>query len=163
MLEAGNIPARIYQEVDVPVKIKVLLVDDDFSVRESLQRVLQSENYDVVSASNGREAVERFCEQSIDLVLLDLNMPVLNGWEALERMKAINPFLLTIIITARPNQYELAAQAGAVAIMEKPLTLPLLLDLMSRVMKEPLEVRKQRITAHKPIRLCEVETTNYLN
>ncbi|WP_050785866.1 response regulator [Pedosphaera parvula] len=135
------------------MKAKVLLVDDDISVRESLGRALESENYEVVQAANGQEALERFSEQQIDVVLLDVNMPVINGWDALDRMQEINPFLPTVIITARPNQYERAAAAGAVALMEKPLALPVLIGLLNHLMEEPWDARRKRMAAHQPIRI----------
>src|SRR5213594_2731548 len=65
---------------------RVLVVDDDVSVRESLGRALKLENYEAVLAANGDEALQKFCEGYIDVVLLDLNMPVKNGWDAFERM-----------------------------------------------------------------------------
>jgi CheY-like chemotaxis protein len=135
------------------VKARVLLVDDDYSVCESLSRALQSEDYAVVLANNGQEALEHFEAEAIDLVLLDVNMPVLNGWDALAQMQKINPFLPTVIITARPNQYDRAAAAGAVAIMEKPLALPVLLGLLNHIMEESLEARCRRMAAHQPIRI----------
>jgi CheY-like chemotaxis protein len=138
------------------VKAKVLLVDDDYSVRESLGRALLSEDYEVICASNGQEALERFCDDQIDVVLLDVNMPVINGWDALDQMKEINPFLPTIIITARPNQYERAAAAGAMAILEKPLALPVLLGLLNHVMQESLEARRQRMALRQPISIPTV-------
>ena len=133
------------------MKAKVLLVDDDYSVRESLGRALQSEDYEVIYASNGQEALERFSEGQIDVVLLDVNMPVINGWDALDQMKELNPFLPAIIITARPNQYERAVAGGAMAILEKPLALPVLLGLLNHVMQESLEARRKRIAMRQPI------------
>jgi DNA-binding response OmpR family regulator len=137
------------------LKTKVLLVDDDPSVRESLCRVLQSEDYDVVTAGNGQEALECFSAHHISLVLLDLNMPITDGWATLKQIRAIHPFLPIIITTARPNQRELAAEIAAVAIMEKPLVLPVLLKLMHQLMKEPAETRPHRMAEHKPVHLWE--------
>ena len=132
-------------------KPKVLLVDDDSSVRESLGLALQSENFQVVTAANGEEALEKYFQGYIDLVLLDLNMPVKNGWDTFERLTALNPYLTIILITARLNQRELAAIAGASAIMEKPLNVPLLVQAMTRLVSEPLHKRVERIAGHRPI------------
>src|ERR1700720_2925536 len=81
-------------------KAKVLVVDDDFSVRDSLAMALRSEDFQVVTASNGHEALERYFEGYVDVVLLDLNMPVKNGWDTFERLTALNPYLPVIVITA---------------------------------------------------------------
>ena len=132
-------------------KPKVLLVDDDFSVRQSLALALASENFQVVTASSGQEALERYFAGYVDLVLLDLNMPIQNGWDTFERLTALNPYLAIILITARLNQRELAAVAGASAIMEKPLNISLLVQAMNRLAEEPLEKRLQRIASQRPI------------
>ena len=134
-------------------RIKVLLADDDPAVRASLSRALQGEDYEVFSASNGQEALEKFFRGYIDIVLLDINMPVRNGWDTFERMTAVNPFLPIIIITARPNQQELASVAGATAIMEKPLAIPILIETMNRLVEESIEARWEWIAQHRATRL----------
>jgi CheY-like chemotaxis protein len=120
-------------------------------VRQSLALALQSEHFQVITASNGKEALEKYFEGYVDLVLLDLNMPVQNGWDTFERLTALNPYLAIILITARLNQRELAAIAGATAIMEKPLNVPLLVEAMNRLVEEPLENRLRRIAAQRPL------------
>ena len=124
---------------------EVLLVDDDHSVRQSLGRALRSEGYTVIEAVNGQEALAKLAETKVDLVLLDLNMPVVNGWDALDQIKEINPFLPVIVLTARPNQHDTAARAGVAAVLEKPLALPVLLDLMGRTVAETVEARRKRL------------------
>ena len=109
-------------------KPKVLLVDDDFSVRESLRLALQSENFLVVPASNGQEAMDKYFEGYVDLVLLDLNIPEKIGWDIFERLTALNPYLAVILVTGRLDQRDLAAVTGASAVMEKPLNVPLLVQ-----------------------------------
>ncbi|HEY6229522.1 MAG TPA: response regulator, partial [Verrucomicrobiae bacterium] len=65
---------------------RVLLVDDDKSVRESLSEVLVCEGYLVEQAANGEQALHCLESQRIDIVLLDLNMPRLNGWDTFEKI-----------------------------------------------------------------------------
>src|ERR1051326_4462075 len=132
-------------------KGRVLVVDDDVSVRESLSHALRSENYQTVLAANGQEALDKFLEGYIDLVLLDLNVPRTSGWDVFERLTALNPLLPVIIITARSGQYELAATAGASALMEKPVSLPLLMETVARLMNEPIAQRARRIVSHRPL------------
>src|ERR1043166_10245424 len=89
-----------------------LLVDDDRSIRESLSKILQAESYEVVLAENGQEAIEKHGVERIDLLILDLNMPVQNGWAALERLVGIHPPLPVVIITGRSNQRGPAETGG---------------------------------------------------
>ena len=114
-------------------------MDDERSIRESLSKILGAENYEVVLAENGHEAIEKHGAQRIDLLILDLNMPVKNGWDTLEWLVKIDPVLPVVIITGRPNQRALAETAGADALMEKPLDVPLLLQTIRELMDEPVE------------------------
>jgi two-component system response regulator RegX3 len=132
-------------------KTKVLLVDDDVSVVAALTGVLRSEGYDVIQAFNGHAALQNFrTVGGAAIVLLDLNMPVKGGWDTFEQLTAINPLLPVIVITARPDQYSLAAAAGVAALMEKPLDIPLLLETMRNLLAEPPEVRLARIARQNP-------------
>jgi DNA-binding response OmpR family regulator len=122
----------------------ILLVDDERSIRESLSKILRAENYEVVLVENGQEAIEKHGAQRIDLLILDLNMPVMNGWGTLEWLTEVNPLLPVILITGRSDQAALAEQAGADALMEKPLDVPVLLQRVRELMDEPMEGRAQR-------------------
>ena len=82
------------------MKHRILLVDDDPGVRRMLSRVLEEEGYAVVPAANGIEALELATTRMPDLVLLDLNLPLQDGWDTLERLTTENPLLPVIIITA---------------------------------------------------------------
>jgi CheY-like chemotaxis protein len=131
------------------MKKTILLVDDDPGVRRMLLRVLEEEDYVVVPAANGLEAVEMVINAAPDLVLLDLNLPVQNGWDTFERLTAENPWLPVIIITARPNQLFPALASGAGALMEKPLDLPKLLRTIRDLLAEPAETRLARIAGRR--------------
>src|SRR5438046_9105660 len=72
-------------------KKNVLVIDDDSKVRQSLGRALTTENYGVVSAANGREAMRHFDENRIDVVLLDLNLGPESGWDIFENLAALQP------------------------------------------------------------------------
>jgi CheY-like chemotaxis protein len=133
------------------MKAKILLADDDAEVLAALSAALASEGYEVSVAQNGREAIERLREERVDLALLDLMMPVKDGWDAFERLTAINPLLQVIVITARPDQYPLAAAAGVAALMEKPLELSLLLRTIEDLLVEPVDRRLSRLTGRSPV------------
>ncbi len=124
---------------------RILLVDDDRSIRESLSKILRAENYEVVLGENGQEAIEKHGVERIDLLILDLNMPVQDAWStSLERLVGINPLLPVVIITGRSNQRGVAESAGADALMEKPLDVPLLLQTIRELLIEPMESRARR-------------------
>jgi DNA-binding NtrC family response regulator len=124
---------------------KVLIIDDDKSVRESLSKVLRQEGYDVALAADGQEALEKFERLKLDFVLLDLTLPVMNGWEIFEHVTREDPLLPVVIVTGQANQYGTAATVGAGALMEKPLDIPRLLRTMKRILAEPREARLRRL------------------
>ena len=114
----------------------ILLADDDPAIRQMLGQVLALEQYCVVFAATGRETAAKFISSPPDLVLLDLNMPDRDGWDAFHLMNSTHPLVPVIVITARPHQRERAAALGVASLMEKPLDIPLLLktvqDLLAR-------------------------------
>lgn len=113
--------------------MKILVVDDDEAVRTSLSCVLLSEGFDVCLAAGGEEAVNELARHTIDLVLVDMNMPVQNGWGTIATLRAIKPSIPVIIITARPDQLRTARAAG-IDLMEKPLDLPTLVNRISALL-----------------------------
>jgi DNA-binding response OmpR family regulator len=125
---------------------KILLADDDAAIRQMLGQVLISEQYEVVFAATGRAAAAKFIADLPDLVLLDLNMPNRDGWDAFDLMNRTHPLVPVIIITARPQQYEHAAKLGIDALMEKPLNLPLLLATIADLLAESETKHMQRLT-----------------
>ena len=118
------------------MKKTILLADDDASIRTMVGRVLESENYNVVFAASGREAALRFMAGPPHLVLLDLNMPDKDGWEAWRLMTYWRAQVPVIVITARSHQYEQALQSKVDALMEKPLDLRLLLETIHWLLAE---------------------------
>jgi len=131
------------------MKQRVLVIDDDASVRESLRKVLQGAGYEVTTAGDGEEAVTRFVPGQIDLVLLDLSLPFRNGWDVFERLTTQHPTLPLIIITGMPDQYPTALAAGVGALMEKPIDAPALLKTMAALLAEPAEERLRRMCGYQ--------------
>ncbi len=123
---------------------RILVVDDEKSIREALSKVLRNEDYEVLMAETGQEAMERYGTGRIDLLLLDLNLPGGNGWTTLDWLAKVNPLLPVVIITGRSNQRALAEKSGADALMEKPLDVPRLLETIQELLNEPMEKRAQR-------------------
>jgi len=145
------------------MKKRVLIVDDDASVRESAGKVLRAENYDVVTASDGQAALERFDAGGIDLLLLDLGLPIKNGWDVFERITNENPLVPIIVITGQTNQYPVAVAAGVGALMEKPLDVSQLLKTIQELLAEPAEMRLRRLCGYlKDVPHSPSESTNFL-
>jgi CheY-like chemotaxis protein len=136
------------RESSRPAK-RILLVDDDSTVRDSLNDVLVGEGYCVIPAENGQHALDLVEKSSVDLVLLDLNMPVKNGWDTFEQLTREHPLIPIIIATARPNQLFTALSAGAGALLEKPMEIPTLLRTMERLLAESAEQRLARLVGMK--------------
>lgn len=130
------------------LKEKILLVDDEPAIRQMLTRLLTGEGYDVLQATNGAEALEIAEHADFDLVLLDLNMPGLDGWDTFEKLTSKNPLLPIIVITARPNQRFTALAAGIGALMEKPLDLQKLFLTIRDLLDEPEDIRLSRMVGH---------------
>jgi len=126
-----------------------MIADDDATVRASLSDVLATEGYNVIPAENGKQAIELANASSIDLVLLDLNMPVKNGWDTFEQLTREHPLIPIIIITARPNQIFTAIGAGVGALLEKPMDISTLLQLMKQLLAESGEQRLARLAGRK--------------
>jgi len=129
--------------------MKVLVVDDDASVRSALHQVLTDAGYDVILAADGQEALEQFASQPPDLLILDLGLPGQSGWETFERITSQNPVLPNIIITGQSDQYDMASAAGVGALMEKPLDAEALLETMQSLLAEPKETRLRRLCGYE--------------
>jgi DNA-binding NtrC family response regulator len=127
------------------MKTHVLVVDDDESVRASLKKVLESADCEVVLAENGQQAVERFTPGGIDLVILDLDIPLKDGWETFENLTRRDPCMPVIIMTGMANQRPILLAAGVGALFEKPIEAPVLLDTIKQLLAEPREQRVRRV------------------
>ena len=97
----------------------ILVVDDDSDSREALTVLLEDSGYTVISAADGREAFDRLRESLPAIIITDLMMPVMNGWEFLEQQSR-DPDLFSIpviVVTALPFPHP----AGSKAILQKPI------------------------------------------
>lgn len=84
--------------------IKILFADDDLKYSMLLKSFLQQHGYDVTYAGNGKKAWEQFPEVKPDLVLLDINMPEMDGYEVAERIRTIDPKVLIFFLTDRTEK-----------------------------------------------------------
>jgi len=113
-------------------KLKILIVDDEDSLRETFGDILSMEGYEVALAKDGYEAIEKVKQQTFDLAFLDIKMPGINGVETFKEIKKINPNIIVFMMTAY-SQKELIDEAkkeGAYACFSKPLELEKIEDIL---------------------------------
>lgn len=125
---------------------KIMVVDDEDSIRQSLSDVLKDEGFKVISARDGQEALKLLDSTPPDLVLLDIWMPGMDGTEVLKRIKTAHPGLQVIMISGHGN-IEAAVKAiklGAYDYIEKPLSLEGVLLTVKRALGEKREGEKIR-------------------
>jgi DNA-binding NtrC family response regulator len=123
--------------VERPRRPVVLVVDDDPGVRESFRLVLEDE-YDLVEAANGQEALALVRAAPVDLVLLDLRLPGMDGIEVLERIKAIDDHVEVILVTAvqAVRAAVAAMKLGAFDYVTKPFDEDEILPLIRRAIEK---------------------------
>lgn len=109
--------------------MRVLLVEDEPDIREMMSVFLESCGYEVSTAKNGLDALNALTLNRPDVILLDLMMPVMSGWEFLARLKRTSKTPPVIITTAAPPE---TTPAGAVAVVSKPVSFDLLIKTIER-------------------------------
>lgn len=116
---------------------RILFVDDNQPFRLSFSRILDKEGYEVIQAENGREGLEKYDPQTIDLVVCDLIMPEVEGLETMQKIHAANKEAKILAISGggRVNALDylkVAHLMGAVVTLAKPFTSEELLDAVSK-------------------------------
>jgi two-component system cell cycle response regulator DivK len=117
--------------------VKILLVEDNEMNRDMLSRRLERRGYEVINATDGLAGVEAAVSNKPDLVLMDMSLPVIDGWEATRRIKG-NPVTAAIPVIAltahaMAGDREKAMEAGCDDYDTKPIELPALLDKIARL------------------------------
>jgi DNA-binding response OmpR family regulator len=121
-------------------KEKILLVEDEETLAVGLEYNLNEEGYEVVWAKDGREAVEYFNSQEFDLIILDITLPYLNGFEIAEIVRKGNPQMPILMLTARTGVADKVKglELGADDYMTKPFHLKELLLRVKGMLKRKL-------------------------
>ncbi|MHB8512394.1 MAG: response regulator transcription factor [Actinomycetota bacterium] len=118
---------------------KILAVDDNRVIQQLLVVNLELEGYEVVTASDGEEAISQIHSEKPDLVLLDVMMPKLDGWEVARRVKADPKIARTpiIFLSARAQDLDVrrGLELGVHAYMTKPFDPVDLMDVVQRVLR----------------------------
>jgi DNA-binding NtrC family response regulator len=114
--------------------VRVMLIDDEVEFLESMQRVLQRRNLEVITADGGEKGLDLLQESLVDVVVLDLKMPGMDGLEVLRRIKSGFPSVEVIILTGHPS-VETAMEVINLGANE--------------YLKKPPEIRELVVTIHK--------------
>ena len=89
----------------MPANKQILIVDDESVIRRTFSRILKSQNYDTIEAASGKEALSLIKNHPVDLVLLDLKMPGLNGVDTLREIRKIDAELPVYVVTAFRTEF----------------------------------------------------------
>jgi two-component system alkaline phosphatase synthesis response regulator PhoP len=117
----------------------ILVIDDDAAILDMISQVLLDEGYEVVTASNGRTAIHYAVDYLPRLILLDLMMPEMNGWQVIEELRKY-PETLSIPVILLSARREMANVASALEVsnyLEKPFDLDVLITRVETVLSSP--------------------------
>jgi two-component system OmpR family response regulator len=135
-------------------KASIIVIDDESGVREMLADALHMQGYDVATAADGHSGLREIYEGDFDLIISDVNMPKVNGFELLERLRAAGNETPVILLTARGDRADVAVgfRAGADDYVTKPFGLEELLlrvearlKHLTRAGREVLEIGPVRL------------------
>jgi CheY-like chemotaxis protein len=113
---------------------RILLVDDDPDILESTQYLVEAEGYEVDTARNGREALDRLAQRRPDVILLDLMMPVMDGWQFVDELrKGACASVPVIVLSASHGLAQKAKQLNASGWVAKPFDIDNLLHQIAEL------------------------------
>ncbi len=143
-----KLPVSLPTLPSIPVEVKpvtsanILIIDDEDFVRGAIQEILEDVGHHVVAASSGEEGIEKFRQENFDLVITDLGMPGLAGWEVVARIKAIKSNVPVVLLTGWANQADvkLAKESGVDLILAKPITSKDLTTMVSKAIGQTKEL-----------------------
>jgi len=112
---------------------RILLIDDDLATRTTVGGLLELEGYEVETAADGREALALLLRRQPQLVILDMRMPIMNGWDFALALKARGIAVPTIVMSANGNAARWAAEISASDHLAKPFEAAELIRLAERL------------------------------
>ena len=140
--EAAAVSRRNPPETTPPSAGRILIIDDEAEIRESLETLLQLEGYTVAVAGSGGEGLAQIGQRAFDVVLLDLALPDKNGMDVLSEIRLLHPQQAVIMITAYGTVENAvrAMQSGATNFIQKPWdNEKLLADVRAAVARQKAE------------------------
>ena len=126
-------------------KINLLIVDDEEQFLNSISRSLEMRDFNVTAVNRGDKALEAARSQPIDIALVDLKMPGMDGQETLEALKKQHPWMEIVILTGHGTIDSAAActRAGAFSYLQKPCEFDRLLETLTQAFKQRVMNKKQ--------------------
>lgn len=118
---------------------KILIIEDDTSLQEAYSFILKTAGHVVMSAYNGKEGLELAKEQPFDIILLDIHMPVMNGWEFLEKYQSDAPSSTKIIVFSNMVEPDTQKQATSLGAYRSVLKSSMTPSAMLRLIDETLQ------------------------
>jgi len=123
---------------------KILVVDDDKKNRYLVSFLLEKEGFEVVIATNGLEGIEAAKKQQVDLIIMDIKMPKMDGYEATRRIRRLKKYksipIIALTSYAMREDKERVMKAGCTGYMSKPIT-P---EIFTEEIKKFLEVKDEK-------------------
>lgn len=110
----------------------VLVVDDDTSILDTVTAILSGEGYEVVSASSGQEALDAVARKRPRVILLDMRMPIMDGWAVARALRSRGSSVPIVVMTAADSAKRWADEVGAQGFLAKPFGLDELLAVVER-------------------------------
>lgn len=123
---------------------RILIVDDEDPISSAMKDILEMKNFSVITANNGVEGLKILAEQSIDLVVLDIKMPRMDGYMFMEHLKERwengdkkfpFPKIIVMTVVEKKNDLGLATNLGAAEFMNKPFNTEELVTTIKRLLK----------------------------
>lgn len=130
---------------------KILLVDDDPNCLDAIDQILRRDGYDTIKADEGRPALRLLSENTIDLAIVDFNLPDIDGIQVLYEIKRIYKNIPTIIMTSElSKEIKLASlEAGAYSFVSKPINIPIFRNIVAKAIQSShtrtIEVRREMV------------------
>lgn len=119
-------------------KANILIVEDESAVRETLKIILENDGYNVMEAEKGKDAVQLINNNTFDIILIDYNLPELNGLEVIKQSNAASKHLISVLITG-VRSLEVAIEGmryGTRDYLVKPIVPEELLKTLDKIIKE---------------------------
>jgi DNA-binding NtrC family response regulator len=142
-------------------KINLLIVDDEAQFLNSISRSLELRDFKVLTASRGDEALALAGTHPVDIALVDLKMPGMDGRQTLEALKKSHPWMEIIILTGHGTIDSAAActRSGAYAYLQKPCEFERLLEALADAYKQKV-MNKQKITSERMEELLKISMSH---
>ena len=140
-----------------PDKINLMIVDDEEDFLNAIRRSLEIRDFHVTTANRGEKALEIAKSNPVDIAIVDLKMPGMNGLETLEALKKAHPWMEIIILTGHGtiDSAVEATQSGAYSYLQKPCELDTLMQMLIKAYKKRV-MNKQQLARKKMDELLKI-------